>query len=55
MTEVTRRFLMQTTAAAVATSALHSSVAIGAPQRNRLKLGFIGCGGRAQFARKTFP
>ena len=34
--------------AAVAASAVHSSVAIGAPRSNRLKLGFIGCGGRAK-------
>ena len=46
MTKITRRSLMET--AAVAASAVHSSVAIGAPRSNRLKLGFIGCGGRAK-------
>ena len=54
MAEITRRSLLQTTAAAAATSAFHSSVAIGAPQGNRLNLGFIGCGGRAQSLVKPF-
>ena len=54
MTKITRRTFIQTTATAVAASTFHSSVATGAPQNDRLKLGFIGCGGRAQSLVKPF-
>ena len=54
MTEITRRSLIKTTAAAAAASAFHSPVASGAQRDKRPKLGFIGCGGRAQSLVKPF-
>ena len=54
MTELTRRSLIQTTAATAAAAAFHGSVANGAPQNDRLKLGFIGFGGGANSLVKPF-
>lgn len=54
MPQMTRRSLIKTTAAAAAAATFHSSVASGASRNQRPKLGFIGCGGRAQSLVKPF-
>ncbi len=54
MTQMNRRSLMRKTAVGVAGVAFHQSGALGQTDNDRPKLGFIGCGGRAQTLVKPF-